>query len=310
LLSSPKQLPPLPFRPLIIHNDLDGLLSYLFLREKGYELAGVYDLETLYMKPGVRPADCLAVDLDISHPLIPSIGHHFLLFSAESHINMNMLFGVSTPENVSERMKRAFVSKCPVPTALFLHWLTGTPLPADPLRQAWLVYADSLHESYRKYAPNVTRWLLAMGYGEILHRLSSDTYAPHFRHIVDVLSRFGFSPTTQKPFPQCRFSPSRLPSLLPFLQVLAREMGFRSVDNLPAVQPRLQGARYSLRFHPGVFEALGRKFREWELLSHSLVYHDQVEVTLLVPLSEQSDPVLWNAVRTCLSLPKTEKSPA
>lgn len=288
MIPTPHPIPMIPARPILTHNDLDGLLSWLFLRQWEVPLVGLYDLQTIYLTTGVSLDEVLAIDLDLSHPKIPSIGHHFTLFQHPHQINMNRMVGLDLPQ---------FRSKCPVPTVLILHWMTQTPLPASPTQRAWLAYADGLHESYARYTKNVTAWLRMMGFEDLLADLQSGRLAPFIEAIRVQLAALGWRGTTKRPYPQCRFRPAQFQALQPLIDLLTTEMGYPTVPSLPSWTPVLQGSRYSLQFTPLTSHLIEQKFQQHDLLSHGLIYHNHLEVTLLTPLSPEKDKELWHLQR-------------
>ncbi|MFT9488328.1 MAG: hypothetical protein ACH0QD_13330 [Tepidibacillus sp.] len=296
MILSPPFFPLLPKKPIITHNDLDGILSFLFLKEKGFNLVGFYDLETFYLTKEISPHQVLAVDLDISHPLIASIGHHYTLFSSKNHWNMNHLFGVTSPLVFKEEKHFCnmphFSSKTPVSTFLFLHYITNTPLPIPLFKRAMLLYADGLHQSFKSYPKNVTKWLTALGYTDLLEDLETERLVPYFQEIVEFVSQYGFKATKKKPYPQCKFNPKDTENLLPFLEELAYRLDYKPIFTLPEVTPRLKGYRYSFYMDQETYKALKEKFNAWELLSHGVVFRNHIEVTLLTPLQEEKDSTL------------------
>jgi hypothetical protein len=151
---------------MIIGDDLDSLLSAMWLHQRfGWPVAGVYCCYTRIWHAKSQEdfwgqllsGRLFAVDLDICHPNVPSLGHHIISLRkgedlpGHSHtLNPNALRGFSVHEN--------FNRKYPLATIHFLRWLfqekTWSP-GAEML--AWL--ADSSFVNAQHYTKNVAEWV-------------------------------------------------------------------------------------------------------------------------------------------------------
>jgi hypothetical protein len=170
---------------MLIGDDLDSLLSAMFLHQRfGWPVVGVYcQYQRLWhcLAPDVfREKLCsgrlVAVDLDIYHPNVPSIGHHILTLEPDadlpghSHsLNPNLLRGFS----VAQGYRR----KYPLATVHLLHWLLGEKTPGEGAALlCWL--ADSAFINAQRYRANVEEW--AGGY---LHTADFGYRVPDFQTI-------------------------------------------------------------------------------------------------------------------------------
>ncbi|MFP4548259.1 MAG: hypothetical protein ACLFQM_08995 [Fidelibacterota bacterium] len=148
---------------MLIGNDLDALLSAQYLHDRfGWQIAGLYDLKNIYhdktidIRQKIREQKIVAVDLDIYHHSIPSLGHHILqlhpgdrLSGFANSINPNM---------IRKRTKEHYRQKYPLGTIHFLRWLfQDDERSADFELLCWL--ADSSYINAQKYRRNVTEWL-------------------------------------------------------------------------------------------------------------------------------------------------------
>jgi hypothetical protein len=151
---------------MVIGDDLDSLLSAMYLHQKfGWQVAGVYCRYTRLWHTGTADAfreklysgKLFAVDLDIYHAAIPSLGHHIIALSGDeilpghSHsLNPNALRGFS--------IERGFRRKYPLATAHFLYWLFDEQhLSPETHLLIWL--ADSAFINAQHYRDNVVEWV-------------------------------------------------------------------------------------------------------------------------------------------------------
>jgi hypothetical protein len=145
-------------QPMIIGNDLDGLLSAQFLHDHlGWTVAGFYNYSALYHDPAVNPLDCTWVDLDIYHPRVGSIGHHILrpaptdrIVDHQLTVNPNLLRGIDQTD---------FMHKYPLGTIHFLLWLHDRRIVRQRAAILLLWLADSAWINAQHYRPNVQTWL-------------------------------------------------------------------------------------------------------------------------------------------------------
>jgi hypothetical protein len=151
---------------MVLGNDLDSLLSALFLHERyGWPVTGFYcDYQHLYcdtarsdFRERLSQGRYIAVDLDICDLRIPSLGHHILALDAEDQIaghthtlNPNLMQGLA--------VNHRYGAKYPLSTLHYLRFLFQ-----DPERSAafeflnWL--SDSSFLNAQHYADNVANWV-------------------------------------------------------------------------------------------------------------------------------------------------------
>ncbi len=150
---------------MVIGDDLDSLLSAMYLQQKfGWSVAGVYCQYTrLWHTDSAKgfqeklfAGKLFAVDLDIYHPAVPSLGHHIISLKNDdelpghSHsLNPNALRGFSIQQH--------FRRKYPLATVHFLLWLFEEKnLSPEAEMLVWL--ADSTFVNAQYYRENVEEW--------------------------------------------------------------------------------------------------------------------------------------------------------
>ncbi|MDD5765573.1 MAG: hypothetical protein PHW79_04915 [Candidatus Marinimicrobia bacterium] len=152
---------------VIIGNDLDSLLSAALLKTRfGWDVAGFYDYTSLWFssempnfKEKMLSGKYIAIDLDIFHPAIPSIGHHILEFQANTNniglreqqysLNPNFIRGIDL---------KSFQRKYPLGTIHFLSWLLDCePISDEAELLMWL--ADSSYINGQRFHDNVGEWI-------------------------------------------------------------------------------------------------------------------------------------------------------
>lgn len=228
----------------IINNDLDGILSWLFLEKKGFPIGGIYNNKDIYLRDGIDAEECSGVDMDLFIPSVPSLGHHFVLFSHEDLVNPNSIFGITDREQYQSlrdyQEPPRYDLKCPLSTILLLYWLTGEPLPENKKARDWLLYADSLFVSYRKYKPNVKSWLMASGLESLISDLESRDHLQRMRECASKIQHFGrnvrgrgFNIRKNRLYPQASFRPLDLPLLQPLINFLERDFQFLHEIQIP-----------------------------------------------------------------------------
>ncbi len=151
---------------MIIGNDLDALLSASLLKTLyGWDIVGIYDYTTLWcacersdFTKELLDGKYLAVDLDIYHPAIPSVGHHVLELKDRENLpgqrfslNPNLIRGVS---------QQHFRHKYPLATIHFLLWVFNIEVN-DPVSQMLIWLADSayINAQSHRFRENVYDWL-------------------------------------------------------------------------------------------------------------------------------------------------------
>ncbi len=150
---------------MVVGDDLDSLLSAMYLQQKfGWPVVGVYcqytrlwhtNSKDVFLKK-LFAGKLFAVDLDIYHAAIPSLGHHIISLNindelpGHSHsLNPNALRGFSIQQH--------FRRKYPLATIHFLLWLFEEEnLSPEAEMLVWL--ADSSFVNAQHYRENVEEW--------------------------------------------------------------------------------------------------------------------------------------------------------
>ncbi|MCG2715829.1 MAG: hypothetical protein L6422_06030 [Candidatus Marinimicrobia bacterium] len=149
---------------MIIGNDLDSLLSASLLKKLfDWDVVAIYDYRSLWydadcsFKENLLSGNYVAVDLDIYHSNIPSLGHHVLEISTddslEKHrlsLNPNFIRGISCQN---------FRKKYPLGTIHFLLWLFEVPLTHDGEYLCWLADSSFINGQSHRFKSNVKEWV-------------------------------------------------------------------------------------------------------------------------------------------------------
>ena len=149
---------------MIIGNDLDSLLSASLLKKLfDWDVVAIYDYQTLWyaadcsFKENLLSGNYVAVDLDIYHSNIPSLGHHVLEISTddslEKHrlsLNPNFIRGISCQN---------FRKKYPLGTIHFLLWLFEVTLTQDGGYLCWLADSSFINGQSHRFKSNVKEWV-------------------------------------------------------------------------------------------------------------------------------------------------------
>lgn len=153
-------------RGMIIGNDLDALLSASLLKTiYGWDIVGIYDYTTLWYSADIPDfsekliaGNYLAVDLDIYHAGIPSIGHHILELKDHENLpghrlslNPNLIRGIS---------QQKFQHKYPMGTIHFLLWIFNIEF-SEKIAQMlfWLADSAYINAQAHRFRDNVSDWL-------------------------------------------------------------------------------------------------------------------------------------------------------
>jgi hypothetical protein len=148
---------------ILMGNDLDAILSAQFLHDRfGWEIVGLYDLENIWhdeavdIRQKIRDKKIVAIDLDIYHRTIPSLGHHIL--QLRSTDQLSGFSNSMNPNLLRKRSKQNFRWKYPLGTIHFLRWLFNDKKRSDDYELlCWL--ADSTFINAQRYRENVNEWL-------------------------------------------------------------------------------------------------------------------------------------------------------
>lgn len=165
---------------IIIHNDIDAILTGGFLLQRGAEIVGMYDLRNIFYTKweyknmmNKNPENILAMDLDINLKNIKCFGHHIVPPFNPNAFNANDLLGI-TGDN--------FTSKCPLNSILLLYSLYEIK-PKNDYEIALILYADSVIDNYVKYKDNVVFWLTKL---ELLDFL--DALENRFDKLIEIIN--------------------------------------------------------------------------------------------------------------------------
>lgn len=159
---------------IIIHSDIDGVLSMAFLQQYAglKQIVGLYDLDTFYFidKEYTKVSkfkDLIAIDLDISYYGIRNLGHHMTCVkSADNSLNINEYAGIA------ENLVSNYTQKYPLNTIILLYSIFGIE-PSSDEEIALLIYADSVYQNFNQYNNNVVNWLTALKQHKILDALNN-----------------------------------------------------------------------------------------------------------------------------------------
>lgn len=151
----------------IVHDDYDGLISYLIYKkfvDENISLEGVYKNCNILSTKNEFNFDkinrYIGVDIDIE--LFESIGHHLQyqnLVNKEMCLNPNVKFGNDGAKDIQV--------KCPFSTALLLvleypkaeEWFRRALMRRDIKTIALVLYADNFYPYiWQRFLPNVSQW--------------------------------------------------------------------------------------------------------------------------------------------------------
>lgn len=182
---------PASFRGMVVGNDLDSLLSACFLKSVfGWDVAAIYDYRSLWRAAEEKDfaarflrGEYVAIDLDIYHPQIFSLGHHILEYDSsdvlEGHarsLNPNLIRGV----NVSN-----FTRKYPLGTIHFLIWLfnqTDLTRPAKFL--TWLADSAFINAQSHRFRENALDWARNFFRSDFLLKMTERVDLPGFEEAL------------------------------------------------------------------------------------------------------------------------------
>ena len=194
---------PASVQGMVIGNDLDSVISACFLKSIfGWNIVATYDYKTLWYSASEKDflarffrGDYVAIDLDIYHPNIFSLGHHILendssdvLAGHARSLNPNFVRWI----NVTN-----FKRKYPLGTIHFLIWLFNqTDLTRQAKFMMWLADSAFINAQGHRFRENVLEW--------VKDYFKSD-YLLNMTERVDLI---GFEESLQKEiFPALRNNP-------------------------------------------------------------------------------------------------------
>lgn len=188
---------------LIIGNDLDSLLSAAILKSKyNWDIIGVYDYTNLWyskdisaFRRNIVDGKYLAVDLDIYHSGIPSLGHHVLenkssdvLSGHRLTLNPNFIRGINSSN---------FRRKYPLGTIHFLIWLFDVDqLGIEAELLVWLADSSFINGQSHRFKSNVKEWIVNYMSSSILlksqERIDTEEFEREIeRKIIPDLQKIG-----------------------------------------------------------------------------------------------------------------------
>ena len=184
---------------MIIGNDLDSLLSAAFLKLMfDWDIAGIYDYTKMWYA-GDSGFFCsrllggkyLAVDLDIYHASIPSIGHHILeVFAGENlpghhlTLNPNFIRGI----NLSN-----FCNKYPLAMIHYLLWLFDRQeIDLESSLLIWLADSAYINAQHHRFRKNVSDWISQYFRSQALARVFRMVELESYEELLvsEVIGRF------------------------------------------------------------------------------------------------------------------------
>lgn len=263
--------------PMVIHNDLDGLLTGLILKnELGWEVAGVYDLKNLYFDKNydLSPTDAIYVDLDVTHKDYRSLGHHIIGKEDGDQLNINRLFGIDN---------KKYRQKYPLSTAVFLYWLFEKDFSKESvLAQLFLLHSDSVWKNYLDYTNNVTTWFERLNLNDMLNFLENPRMIPSVRKYV--------LPNTNNWNNQCGFDirkgklvfkdKKETKSLQEYMDALAKTFNMETVQLPEEFTTHTRFKRQEVKIKNRNLEnALASIEAESNVFSYSLKYWDTLDIS-------------------------------
>lgn len=190
---------------LLIGNDLDSLISSCLLKTKfNWDVLGVYDLQTIWFDETIKDftnrllnGKILAIDLDIYHPTIPSIGHHILSINNKNQIpghalslNPNLIRGINY---------NSFKRKYPLGTIHLLTWLLQTTSKIDDGTKIliWLADSSYINGQSHRYRENVGDWINNFFKDSTFIRhfseIDTEEFEKSIKSLIEEISKTGIS---------------------------------------------------------------------------------------------------------------------
>jgi hypothetical protein len=150
---------------MLIGNDLDALLSAQLLKEYfGWDIIGIYDYHNLWyagdpvvFRQNLLASKILAVDLDIYHPQIASLGHHILQVADELNLGQQLSLNPNFIRGVN---LQTFRRKYPLGTIHFLSWLLDLrEVNRETELLIWLADSAFINGQRQRFRENVQEWI-------------------------------------------------------------------------------------------------------------------------------------------------------
>ncbi len=164
----------------IIHNDIDGLLSAIYIYYKtGLSINGFFTINSQpYMKTELicenkNIIDCIFLDCSIINDKMLTIDHHTVTseFYNDNNYNCNKFTIYNDILN-----SKNFYHKNPTGCINWLIYLFGENINSFTYKQKLLlILADSFYDNYNKYKNNCNDWIKVFKQEELYEVLNSPT---------------------------------------------------------------------------------------------------------------------------------------
>lgn len=263
---------------IIIHGDLDGILSYALLKNinPDIQLIGIYDLKDLLLfnQSKINVQNTLFLDLDMTYDNFFSIGHHMQLFYNHStcNINPNSLWQIQN-----------FSQKYPFNTFIFLLFLFDIPLSVFDFETICLFYnTDSVIYNCKKYSKNVQFW------DSLLNTNIYEQFKKRESQILEGIERFKKKLGVNKQgFPQFKIDLKQRDKYEKLFQYIREkfnvDLSILTDKNVPLY---FFNKTYRLEYtvsHRSMLEQIINEFQKEgkKILSHSWTYQSTVNITYL-----------------------------
>ncbi|UCH09671.1 MAG: hypothetical protein JSU61_10675 [Fidelibacterota bacterium] len=280
-------------RPMIISNDLDGLLAAAFLHHHlGWRIAGYYNCTTLWLSPIALEdkADLIWIDLDICQPAYPAVGHHILTLTHETpeplrHIcNPNLLAGIGA---------HTFSSKYPFSTILFLLWLHEIDVRRNLLARLLILHADSVWINLQHYYENAHQWqqrLSEYNWKWLFNQVDTEQFECRIQdHLLPRLERLGGMQSTggnlsrhlRLQGSQLRFNPDWEEDIALGLWDLVGTYLKWSPPTAPGIEHRIEGRRQTAALPSVTDENFPDNLIQDRIFSYAITSRDRINFTHL-----------------------------
>ncbi len=173
----------------VLSPDSDGMLCGLLMTNAlGWNVAGFYDGKVLILRDGLKPKDCVFLDIEINRPDVRSVGHHLMVwsnrilprvpnFNLASCIQPNNLRGIDGRDS--------FQRKYPFGT---IHLLVSILYESGVLERlaeeatTVLLFTDGVWNNLFGYTENCLDWFSYLRFndpGQPLHHIFNHTTSIH-----------------------------------------------------------------------------------------------------------------------------------
>lgn len=157
-----------PKQNCILSPDSDGLLCGLLMSKYlGWKIRGFYDGKVLILEEGIKPRDCVFLDMEIFHPNIRSVGQHMVTFDKnklpDNWGGFNQCIAANNLRNFD--FKNDFTKKYPLGTIHLLLSIISQKINISISKEAVcpLLYTDGVFKNQFNYPENCLSWLNFLG---------------------------------------------------------------------------------------------------------------------------------------------------